>query len=562
MITDTGICLDEEEATGFRLRDYQQACIAAVEEGWRGHSRLLIVLGTGGGKTVIFSHLAKMEVERGGKVLILAHTDELLDQAIDKLQRSTGLFADKEKADSRASPFASVVVASVQTLHRDARLTSFPHDHFSLVIVDESHRVLAKSYQKILAWFHFGPASREEGWKMPSPAVNHDHFARVLGVTATPDRGDRRNLGEFYARCVFDHGMLQLCRDGYLVRPIVKNIPLQIDIRGVKKTAGDYDASEVAHKIAPFLKQIAQAVALHARDRKTVVFTPSVETARLMAEALAAEGIDASFVSGSCPDRHAKIETFHGKGNGSAIANAMLLTEGWDHAEVSCIVPLRITKIRSLLTQCVGRGTRPLTGIIDGLDTVEERLAAIAASAKKDLLVFDFLWLADRLDLVGPVDLFASNPEIRKAMLKSKHTDLLKAEEEAQRDFLKALEKEARKHQHKQPRTIDPLAWAVSVGDAMLASYVPDSAQDAAPPTRQELEFLLSQNIDTSVVKTSGLAQKLISRVIERKKLGLASIKQLNFLKQLGVPEEQAALMKASQAGAIIGRGTASWRRS
>lgn len=551
-----------EVATAFILRDYQVACLAAIEEGWKTQSRLLIVLGTGGGKTLVFAEAAKREVAAGGKVLILAHTDELLEQAIDKLHRSTGLHADKEKADERASPFASVVVASVQTLHRDSRLTSFAHNHFSLVIVDETHRVLAKSYQKILAWFHFGPSALASDWKMPTPVVNHPHFARVLGVTATPDRGDRRNLGEFYAKCVFDHGMLQLCRDGYLVRPIVKNIPLQIDIRGVKKTAGDYDAGEVAHKIAPFLDQIAQAVATHARDRKTVIFTPSVDTARMAAEACAAVGLDASFVSGSCPDRHEKIEAFHGKGNGSVICNAMLLTEGWDHAEVSCIVPLRITKIRSLLTQCVGRGTRPITGTIDGLDTPEERLAAIAASPKKDLLIFDFLWLSDRLDLVGPVDLFAANPEIRKGMLKSRQNDLLKAEEEAQRDFVKALEKEARKHQHRQPRTMDPLAWAVSVGDAVIATYVPESTADALAATTQELDFLLQHNIDTSQVKTSGLAQKLITRIVERHKLGLASVKQLNFLKQLGIPEEKASLMKAGQAGAIIGAKMAGkWRR-
>lgn len=556
------LCLDDDApAPGFALRDYQVQCLSAIEAGWKTQSRLLAVLGTGGGKTIIFANVAKREVERGGKVLILAHTDELLDQAIDKLERSTGLTAEKEKADERASPYAQIVVASVPTLQRTERLTSFSHDHFSLIIVDETHRVLAKSYQKILAWFHFGPASMEPDWKMPNPLVNHPHHARVLGVTATPDRGDKRNIGEFYAACVFNHGMLQLCRDGYLVRPIVKNIPLKIDIRSVKKTAGDFDAGDIAHQITPFLAQIAHYIATLAKDRKTVVFTPTVETASLMAEAMRAEGLDASFVSGACPDRHEKIEAFHSKGAGSAIANAMLLTEGWDHAEVSCIVPLRITKIRSLLAQCVGRGTRPLAGTIDGLDSVEERLAAIAASAKRDLLVFDFLWLHDRLDLIGPVDLFASTPAIRKAMLKSGETDLLKAEEVAQREVLKALEKEAKKHQHRQPRTIDPLAFAVSVGDSVLSTYVPENAADAAPPAKEELEIILNAGLDSSAIKNSGQAQKLISRLIERDKMGLASVKQLNFLKQLGVPEEQAVLMKKGQAGAIIGKRQAHWHR-
>lgn len=556
---ETPLCLDEAEPA-FKLRDYQQDCIAAIEAGWLTQSRLLVVIGTGGGKTVIFSHVAKGVVEAGGKVLIIAHTDELLEQAIDKLKRSTGLEADKEKADSRASPYAPVVVASVQSLSRTDRLLGFSDDHFALVICDEVHRSLAKSYLKILSYFHFGAESLAPEWKMPSPVVNHPHKARILGVTATPDRGDKRSLGEFFARCVFDHGMLQLCRDGYLVRPIVKNIPLRIDLRGVKKTAGDYDAGQVAHKIMPFLKEMAKHLATEAMDRKIAVFTPSVETAEAMARAMSEVGFDASFVSGACPDRHEKIEAFHRKGNGSAIANAMLLTEGWDHAEVSAVVPLRVTTIRSLLAQMVGRGTRPLAGVIDGMDTVEERLAAIAASAKRDLLVFDFLWLADRLDLVGPVDLFASSPEIRKLMLKSGEVDLVKAEEVAQRDLLKSLRKEAEKHQHKQPRTMDMLAWAVSIGDAALAAYVPENAADAAPASNAELDFILEQGGDTSGVKNSGMAQRIIAKMIERKKLGLASVKQLTFLKKLGIPEETAALMRASQAGAIIGKKTAAWR--
>ena len=555
------LCLDEPEPRGFALRDYQIKCLADIEAGWKTQSRLLAVLGTGGGKTIIFSSVAKREVERGGQVLILAHTDELLDQAIDKLERSTGLTAEKEKADERASPYAQIVVASVPTLQRTERLTSFSHDHFSLVIVDETHRVLAKSYQKILAWFHFGPASMEPDWKMPNPLVNHPHHARVLGVTATPDRGDKRNLGEFYAACVFNHGMLQLCRDGYLVRPFVENIPLQIDVRGVKKTGGDFDAGEVAHKITPYLRKMAWHLAQRAKDRKIVVFTPDIETASIMAGYMREEGLDASYVSGKCPDRHEKIEAFHAKGAGSAIANAMLLTEGWDHAEVSCIVPLRLTKIRSLLAQCVGRGTRPLPGVIDGLDTVEERLAAIAASAKRDLMIFDFLWLHDNLDLIGPCDLFASTPAIKKAMVKSGETDLMKAEEVAQREVLKAMQKELQKHQHRQPRTRDPLAFAVSVGDEVLATYVPQTAADAAPPAKEELDVILGAGLDSSQIKNSGQAQKLISRLIERDKMGLASVKQLNFLKQLGVPEEQAVLMKKGQAGAIIGKRQAHWSR-
>ncbi len=228
---------------------------------------------------------------------------------------------------------------------------------------------------------------------------------------------------------------------------------------------------------------------------------------------------------------------------------------------MSAIIPLRATKIASLLQQIVGRGTRPLAGIIDGLETAEQRLSAIAASEKTELLVFDFLWLADSVDLVSPVDLFAGTPELRAAMKENGLTDLVQSEAVAQKDLLKSLEKAAKKHQHRQPRTIDPIAWAVSMGDAVIANYTPETSSEAAPASIDELEFLLHHGLDTSQVKSSGQAQKLINRVVDRTKMGLASVKQLNFLLKLGIPEHSAVLMKASQAGAIIGRETAKWRR-
>jgi superfamily II DNA or RNA helicase len=537
------------------LRDYQTECLAAIETGWQKFSRQLIVMATGTGKTVCFARIAQREVEAGGKVLILAHTEELLDQAIDKIVRTTGIEADKEKADNMASPHASIVVASVQTLSRLNRLTSFADSHFSLVICDESHRSLAKSYQKILNRFHFGDCALAEGWTAPLPSVPYQHKARILGVTATPSRSDRRSLGEFYQTCAYEYGLLDACREGYLIRPIIENIPLQLDIRGVKKTSSDYDSTEVAHKIAPFLGKIAELLAPKIISRKTAVFMPSIETARLMADALISVGIDASFISGACTDRNEKLVSFHGKGNGSAIVGAMLLAEGWDHPPVSAIVPLRATKIQSLLQQIVGRGTRPLAGVIDGLNTAEERLAAIAASEKKDLVVFDFLWLSDSVDLISPVDLVAGSPEIKKAMLKSGIKDVVAAEAEAQKDLLKSLAKAAAKHQHRQPRTIDPIAWAVSLGDAVLDGYSPQTTAEGQAATKEELDFILNAGLDSSRIKTSGAAQKIINRIVDRDKMGLATVKQLNFLAKLGIPEERAVLMKKGQAGAIIGRG-------
>jgi superfamily II DNA or RNA helicase len=551
--------LDTPAAPAFALRDYQHDCIGVID-GARGEfNRILAVLGTGCGKTIIFAQVASGEVARGGRVLIIAHTDELLEQAMAKLHFSTGLRAEKEKADSFASLDAQVVVASVQTLARANRLARFAPGHFSLVIVDEAHRSLAASYQKILRWHHFGAEALADGWKPPEPGVEYKSFARVLGVTATADRGDKRSLGEFYQKCVFDYGLLPACRDGYLVRPVVRNIPLQIDLRGGKTSrsanGSDFDLKGVVERLSPVIGEAAKCFYMNARDRKTVVFMPTVETARMGTRASRELGMAASFVSGECADRREKLAAFDRAGPGSIIYNAMLLTEGWDCPDVSCVCVMRPTKIRALYTQCVGRGTRTLPGVINGLDSPEARRAAIAASAKPDLLILDFLWLSDRLDLVKPVDLVASRPDLRKKMEElppCDEFDLLDAEAQAGRDLLASLEAAARKNAKKQARVIDPLAWAVSIGDAALATWEPESDWDELPATRGQVEMIERAGIDIAAVTMRGLASRIIDRLIQRRKLGLATAKQLRMLRRIGLADDRAALMSFNEADAVI----------
>ena len=201
----------------------------------------------------------------------------------------------------------------------------------------------------------------------------------------------------------------------------------------------------------------------------------------------------------------------------------------------------------------VGRGTRPLTGVIDGLATAGERIAAIAASAKPDLRILDFLWLSDNLSLIKPIDLVATKPEIRERMLADgggEQTDLVSLEERAERDLLQSLEKAAKAHANKKARVIDPLKLAVSLGDADLATWQPETRWDGLPPTSHQLDTLARHGIDTSKVTTRGLASKLIGRVFERQQLGLCTPKQLNFLERLGVHD--AALVSFREASALI----------
>lgn len=162
----------------FQLRPYQAEAKQAILTAWdEGYRKTLLVLPTGCGKTVVFSSVTENQVDKGHRVLIMAHRGELLTQAADKLKEASGLDSVLEKADSSAlGSFLPVTVGSIQSLAQPKRLAQFPEDYFQDIIVDEAHHCLSDSYKRVL-----------------------DHFpeANILGVTATPDRGDMKNLGEF-----------------------------------------------------------------------------------------------------------------------------------------------------------------------------------------------------------------------------------------------------------------------------------------------------------------------------------------------------------------------------
>jgi superfamily II DNA or RNA helicase len=245
------------------LRPYQEQAVAAILKSWIDYDRSLLVAPTGSGKTIIFAHIAQRAGQLdNGKTLILAHREELIDQAIDKLHLACDIRATKEKADSYADRTAQVVVASVQTLHA-TRLQSWPKDHFARVIVDEAHHVTADSYQRILA---------------------HFQDTRVLGVTATPDRGDKRNLGTYFQDVAHEISLLDLIRDQFLSPIKAETIPIKIDLAGVKVAKGDLDAGGLGHAIAPYLEHIASLIAERYKDRKTLVFLPLIKLSEQFAD--------------------------------------------------------------------------------------------------------------------------------------------------------------------------------------------------------------------------------------------------------------------------------------
>lgn len=341
------------------LRPYQQQARERIHAEWEnGHTRTLLVLPTGTGKTIVFASVAADQVRAGHRVLILAHRGELLEQAADKLQRSTGLVSAVEKADATClNTWFRVVVGSVQTLQRTARLERFSHDYFGTIIIDEAHHAITDGYRRILDYFG---------------------SARVLGVTATPDRGDMRNLGEVFDSLAFEYKLTDAIKEGYLCRIMAQTIPLKLDISSVTMSGGDYAVGDLGTALDPYLEQIAAEMAQRCKGRKTVVFLPLIKTSQKFRDLLNSHGFRAAEVNGQSTDRKEVLADFDA-GKYNVLCNSMLLTEGWDCPSVDCVVVLRPTKVRSLYSQMVGRGTRLSPG-------------------KSDLLLLDFLWM----DLLQP----------------------------------------------------------------------------------------------------------------------------------------------------------------
>lgn len=241
------------------LREYQREAVAAIEGGWKAGKRaLLLVMATGTGKTVVFCELARRRVEQGDRVLILAHRDELLEQAAGKLHAITGLDAGIEKAARHADAAAPVVLASMQTMGRESRLTRFARDAFGTIVIDEAHHALSASYKRILGRFD---------------------APRVLGATATPERGDNQLLAKTFDMA-YRYGLSDAIKDGWLCPITTQTVPLAIDLRGVRQVAGDFDSAGLSAVLDRHLERIADELIARCNGRKTLAFLPLVKISR------------------------------------------------------------------------------------------------------------------------------------------------------------------------------------------------------------------------------------------------------------------------------------------
>ncbi len=337
------------------LRDYQAAAVEAVRGAHaRGLRRVLVVLPTGTGKTHVFARLPEA-LALGGRTLVLAHREELLDQAAAKLRAANPhARIGVEQAERRASSEAKIVVASVQTLGRagSPRLAALDAAAFRLLVVDEAHHATAPSYRTVLEHFR----AFEEGG------------AFCVGFTATPERGDGEGLEAVFEEIVYSRDLPEMVEAGWLSPIRAWRVRTGFDLAGVSVRAGDFAEGELSHAVnLPARNGLAVAAyQAHAEGRRCIAFAADVAHAHDLAEAFRVRGIEAAPVWGEMPreERRDTLARF-AAGALSVVTNCGVLTEGFDDPGVSAILMARPTRSPLLYRQCVGRGTRTAPGKAD-----------------------------------------------------------------------------------------------------------------------------------------------------------------------------------------------------
>jgi len=540
------------------LRPYQTEAVEAVEREFQTNDSTLLVMATGLGKTATFGEMIRRMSGNGKRCLVIAHRSELVEQAAKHIQTRVGINASVEMAERRATNgiYADpVVVASVQTCVAESggsrRMERFNPSQFSLVVVDEAHHATSSSYRDVINWFTAGGA-------------------KVLGVTATPDRADEEALGQVFDSVAYEYGVAEGIADGFLV-PIKQTMVTvsSLDYSDCRTTAGDLNGADLDRvlKYEETLHRMVEPTVKIAGDRRTLIFCASVEHAERVAEIINRyKPNTAAFVSANTPhDRRRTIFRDFGDGKYQFLCNVGIATEGWDDPAtdgkgVQFIAMMRPTKSRSLYCQMVGRGTRTLPSVIDGIETPEGRRAAIASSAKKCVTVLDFVGNSGRHKLMRVADALGGNwsDAVRdRATAKSEQdannsllveVDVLEQMDEVERDLKREAEEKRRTfikiRTTYKTQDIDPFS---SLG--IVPQRVPGWAK-RIPASEKQIAFLKRNNIPN----VDNLNTKEASQLIEHL-MSAPTDKQAWVLRKAGLDPANFDRKGASEAIDKIKKG-------
>lgn len=518
------------------LRPYQTECLDAIAREHATVRSTLIVLATGLGKTTIFADwIARRRQQLGGRALVVAHRQELVQQAADRIRLQTGASVGIEMADSTADSLIpqDVIVASVQTLAQRKRLQKFDRWEFTSVVIDEAHHSTAAGYRAIL-----------------------DHFSasQVLGVTATPDRLDGIALGGIFDSCAYRMEMQAGIAGGFLVPIIAKRVVVEsLDLSKVKSRNGDLSEHDLqqAMTVDKVLHEIAGPLVREAGTRSTIVFTPGVEFAHALVDVL--PGYTASkarAIDGTTPrdERRRTLEAF-ARGDVQFVVNHGVLTEGFDAPLTACIAMARPTKSRALFAQCVGRGTRPAPG-------------------KTDLLVLDFTGNAGRHVLVSPLDVLGGEelPEVVKKRAQElvdegQSLDVARQqaeEEEWERSAFERLEAEDEERRRKARITAEA-RYSASIVDPFGVLGVEARKGDEGGPrlTGGQRSALERFGVELGNVSRRQ-ASKMLEELGNRARQGLATWKQARWCAKNGYPTN---LSRADASRVMDAWASNGWRR-
>lgn len=539
--------LGEPEPAGIELRPYQQEACDRIDETLGRARSTLLVMATGTGKTTVFSEVIR---RRAGRCLVLAHRDELIRQAAKRIGAQTGRTISIEKAEERAGR-TQVVVASIQTLAQGReeaargpdglvlynpdgtcktetvyrRLTRFRPDEFDLVVVDEAHHAVADSYRRVLT--HFADA-------------------KILGVTATPDRADELAMGAVFDEVAFQYEIADAIRDGWLCPVRARQVQCDaIDLTGVKTVAGDLNAGQLddVMKTERALHQVAKPTIEQAGERRTLVFTTSVENAHRLAEVFCRYRPDCARAvdGGTDPVTRRRVLADHQAGRFQFLVNVGVLTEGYDDPQVACVAMGRPTKSRALYAQMAGRGTR-------------------IAPGKEDLLLLDFVGNSGKHALVSALDVLAGKhpdevvEKAKKLLLEEPGADARAVLDKAAAQ----LEAEEKRREEAKRRAAGRAKVAYSTKDVdpfrVLGLRDPGeygSRFGDAPATENQIAQLNKMRIPVTEGLTKRGASRIIGEQFRRRREGLCTFGQAKVLQKRGYDtsamtfEDARALMDA-----------------
>lgn len=515
------------------VRWYQQEALERIRASLASNRSCLTVMATGLGKTRVASELVKAW---DGRVLFLAHREELVFQARDELERVTGEYVEVEKAEFFASMRTRIVVGSIQTLAK--RKERFGAGHFTLLIPDEAHHAVSRTFRGVLDYF----AS-----------------AKVAGITATPDRGDEQALGQIFDEVAYLMDIEDGIEAGYLVPVRAKRVELrEIELDEVGKTAGDLAAGQLDEAMKKAVEGIVAKTMELEPHRQGIVFLPGVESAEYCCHKFNEKVPEqAAFASATTdPYERKRIVQDFKQGRYKYLVNCMLYTEGFDAPNASLIVQARPTLCRSLYAQMIGRGTRVLPGVVDGSGgkaAAALRRSLIASSAKKDMVVLDFVGNGEKHRLVTPEDVLGGNykpeevEEAKRLAKKEPGQDVRETLKQARSRLREMAAKVRAKKVTAEVRCYDPFhALGVPIADEERYAnrFGGKLASDG------QIRALSASGVpDEEIVGMSRRAAgKLLDTLQERREAGLATYKQMRQLKRFGALNENVSFERASAA--------------